>query len=259
MRKAIFFSIPFFLITLAAIGQPNKVLAQAGCQNPNGLIPPNTIPQAGSPITFGVILDNPPTPGQQLTIGWGTWSANCGSGSTIIGTNCFIPTDSSSEVTINPGLNDGTYCAWIFGGCTASPDLNNAQCGRSFQVGSSSGGTPWTPPDERSTFMCRGNPSCEQCILSGNWWTVFGCIPTGQGGFVQTIVNLVTGVAGGIAFLIMLKGAALLMTSQGDPNQIQAGKSSMTKGAAGLLIVVFATVILRIIAADILKLPGFGQ
>lgn len=215
------------------------------------ITPPNNI-NPGASITFQITLQDTPT---------GAYLFTWGKGGSALGQNpCQSPSTSPYNEIIPAGTINtaGVYWAKVYRGCppAAITFLPNAI---SFIVGDSAGDTPMTPPDERSTFMCRGNQECVQCILSGNWWTVVGCIPTGQGGFVQTIVNLITGIAGGISFLIMLKGAALMMTSQGDPHQVEAGKSSMTKGAAGLLIVIFATVILRIMASDILRLPGFGQ
>jgi hypothetical protein len=224
---------------------PVRAQAQSGCV----ITPPNVIPGPGDAINFNISLTEPPN---------GEYLFSWGQGNNELGRNaCRTPANSNYTETIAAGTvaQNGTYWAKVSKGCLAPVLL----CGpTSFQVGNTSGSSPMTPPDQRSTFICKGKPECEQCILAGNWWTVLGCLPIGQGGVAQVLINFITGIAGGIAFLMMLKGAFLLMTSQGDFNRVKAGKSSMTKGAAGLLIVVFATVILRIMAADILKLPGFG-
>ena len=92
----------------------------------------------------------------------------------------------------------------------------------------------------------------------GYTWTVLGCIPTSPGGFVQTILQTIIGVAGGIAFLAFLFGGFTLLTSKGDVEKIMAGKSMVMSSLVGLLLIIFSIFILRLIGYEILKIPGFG-
>jgi len=87
--------------------------------------------------------------------------------------------------------------------------------------------------------------------------TALGCIPYDPGPLVTWIFNLAIFVGGGIAFLIMGVGAFLFITSQGNPEQIQKGKEIMVSAGAGLLFMIFAIFLLRLIGVDILRIPGF--
>ena len=55
----------------------------------------------------------------------------------------------------------------------------------------------------------------------------------------------------------MALGAFKVLTSGGDALQLARGKQTITKAILGILVIVFAVIILRIIGYDILKLPGF--
>jgi len=67
------------------------------------------------------------------------------------------------------------------------------------------------------------------------------------------------GVAGGIAFLMILYGGFTIMMSAGNPEKLNSGKEIITSAISGLLLIVFSAVILRIIGIDILGgFPGFG-
>lgn len=245
----------FFIAVFFAWSSHQAIFAQVtGCT----ITPPNiNIPDKNEPVVFNIKLDGVPQSTDSLQFFWGKGVTELSSN------NCKINPPSLYQETIVGGLpDDGWYWAEIKKDCNdGSPAV---LCGRTpFQIGQVSGESPMMPVDDRSFFICRDNQGnyrqeCVNCITASNWWTVLGCLPTGQASLVQTLVNLITGLAGGISFLMMIKGAFLMMTSQGDTYRLQAGKSSMTKGAAGLVIVLFATVILRTIAADILKLPGFS-
>lgn len=90
-------------------------------------------------------------------------------------------------------------------------------------------------------------------------WTAFGCFSASPQGFIQTLLSFAIGIAGGIAFLMILYGAFVVMTSVGNPERLTSGKEIITSAVAGLLLVVFSAIILRIIGMDILGgLPGFG-
>lgn len=90
-------------------------------------------------------------------------------------------------------------------------------------------------------------------------WTAIGCIPTGAGGFVAWILGPMIGIAGGIAFLLILGGGFSILFSQGNPETIAAGKERITAAVLGLLVIIFSVLILKVIGVDILDLPGFEQ
>ena len=106
---------------------------------------------------------------------------------------------------------------------------------------------------------------CKKCLYdaagneaTGSYYTVFGCLSTKPGEFIKQILKIVFGVSGGIAFISVLAGSAILMTSSGNPERIQLGKDTVTSSIIGILIIIFSVFLLRVIGYDILSIPGFG-
>lgn len=87
--------------------------------------------------------------------------------------------------------------------------------------------------------------------------TALGCVPVQIDKFVMWLLPKMFGVAGGIAFLLMVYGFIVVGTSGGDPKKVQGGQETITSAVTGLLLSIFALFILRLIAVDILKIPGF--
>lgn len=87
-------------------------------------------------------------------------------------------------------------------------------------------------------------------------YTAFGCLPTDLSSFFKQYLFVAgLGFAGTIAFLLILWGGFTIVISQGDPAKIQQGREIIISAIAGLLFIIFAVIILRIIGKDILKLP----
>lgn len=93
------------------------------------------------------------------------------------------------------------------------------------------------------------------CIFPYELDTAIGCISTRPGDFVTRIVSIAVGVAGGIAFLILVYGGFKIVSSRGDPDALEAGRNVITSAIAGLLFILFSVMILRIAGIDILGLP----
>jgi hypothetical protein len=88
--------------------------------------------------------------------------------------------------------------------------------------------------------------------------TAIGCIPfTTESGLFTFILGWAIGIAGGIAFLLIIVAGFLYITSAGDPKKVQAAKELLTAAITGLLFLIFSAFILRVIGVDILGLPGF--
>jgi len=87
--------------------------------------------------------------------------------------------------------------------------------------------------------------------------TAIGCIPTDPSAFVGWVFKLGTFLGGGIAFLLMAWGTFLTMTSAGDPEKLKQGKDIIVSAVSGLLFIIFAVFLLRLIGVDILQIPGF--
>lgn len=91
----------------------------------------------------------------------------------------------------------------------------------------------------------------------GSLATALGCLPYAYQPFVTALLRFLVGISGGIALAVMFTGVFRLMTSAGDAKATQSGRDLFSAGVAGLLLVIFSVTLLRLIAADILKLPGF--
>ncbi len=86
--------------------------------------------------------------------------------------------------------------------------------------------------------------------------TAVGCIRTNPADFIIDLLRFIIGISGGLAFLMMLLGAFQMLTSAGNPETLQAGRERLTSAIIGLLFVIFAVLLLRIIGVDIL---GLGE
>ncbi len=88
--------------------------------------------------------------------------------------------------------------------------------------------------------------------------TALGCVPVKIGPFIQWLLPKFFSIAGGIAFLLMIYGFILMSTSGGDLKKVEGAKETITSAITGLLLSIFALFILRLIAVDILKIPGIN-
>jgi len=123
------------------------------------------------------------------------------------------------------------------------------------------------PENPELRKICESIPSsqasrqiCEDCVEDGDKaYTALGCLSTDIPTFFKE--NLFTfglGLAGGIAFLLMLWGGFNILISQGDAHKIQEGREIIFSAGIGLVFIIFAIVILQIIGRDILGLPFIG-
>jgi len=102
------------------------------------------------------------------------------------------------------------------------------------------------------------DPTCEANGQTGIN-TAIGCIPISDTNlFIGFILRWAIGVGGGIAFLLIVYSAFMIMTSQGNPERLKAGQELLTSAIAGLIMLIFSVFILEVIGVDILKLPEFG-
>lgn len=87
--------------------------------------------------------------------------------------------------------------------------------------------------------------------------TAIGCVHTSPLAFVKDFLGFITAFAGGIAFLMMLAGAFQMVTSAGNPDILNTGRERFTNAVIGLLLVIFAILLMQIIGFGILRIPGF--
>lgn len=90
--------------------------------------------------------------------------------------------------------------------------------------------------------------------------TAIGCIPIGNANdFVAWFLKWAVGIAGGIAFLLIIFSGFQIMTSSNNPQQLQTGRELLTGAVSGLILIVFSAFLLKLIGVDILGIPGLGS
>lgn len=62
-----------------------------------------------------------------------------------------------------------------------------------------------------------------------------------------------------VALLFMIYGGYQILTSRGDPEALEKGKSYILYAIIGLVLAVFGFALLQLIAGDILRIPGFSD
>ena len=104
-----------------------------------------------------------------------------------------------------------------------------------------------------------GATNSDASPLKGNCIdTAIGCIPIEEQGMIEFILKWAIGIAGGIAFILIIIASFQIMTSQGDPKRLQAGKELLSSAIMGLILLIFSVFILRVIGVNILKIPGLS-
>lgn len=89
--------------------------------------------------------------------------------------------------------------------------------------------------------------------------TALGCIDVSGTNFVTKLLSFGIGIAGGIAFLLIIFGGFQILTSAGNPERLNAGKELISSAITGLLLIVFSVFLLKFIGVDLLCVPGFGS
>lgn len=102
----------------------------------------------------------------------------------------------------------------------------------------------------------------------GRFYTGIGCFSTdltegfrsegAASALTRPLLNVLLSFAGGIAFLYLLYGAFLVVTSHGDPEQLRRGRRTLVGAIVGVIFAMSAVFLINLIANGILKIPGFG-
>lgn len=104
---------------------------------------------------------------------------------------------------------------------------------------------------------------------SGKYYTQIGCLGTDIASFTDAnagggvlnflLNNLIFPAVGVLAFGVIIYGAFLLVTAQGDRFKIEQGKRMITSAIVGLIFTFGVVLIVNIIGSDILRIPGFSR
>ncbi len=101
---------------------------------------------------------------------------------------------------------------------------------------------------------------------AGVHYTMIGCVNTGdaftnQGaaaGLVNTLLDLVFKTVGAIAFLYLIYGAFLILTSRADPERLNQGKGVVYGALIGLIFSLMSVFLVNLIGNGVLRIPGFS-
>ncbi len=188
---------------------------------------------------------------------------------------CFVVDSNSDSGQVSlPPQREGTYLLSIreqvdemFGirGCKGSDDQPYIERSVIIAVGGGQLLNDETKIDD--TFIKKDKepdappPPCAGPLVNGKCTavkTAIGDISTEPAGFIGDIFKLLLGISGGIALILIISSGYKFMASQGNPEQVQEARETLTSAIVGLLFIIFSFVILQVIGVDILRIPGFG-
>lgn len=127
--------------------------------------------------------------------------------------------------------------------------------------GTAAPGAPKTTTATGPTTSAKGIPCgiySGSRNYSGGIETAIGCVPTEPKALVEGLLKYGTFAAGGIAFLIMILAALQMITAEGNPESIKGAQEKFYSAIIGLLLIVFAVLLMQVIGVDILGLKGFS-
>lgn len=93
----------------------------------------------------------------------------------------------------------------------------------------------------------------------GQTVTEVGCLPKDPIQFISSFYGIGLGLIGGVALIFIIVGGYTILTSRGNPQQVNVGKSYIFYAVVGLLMAIFGYVFAEVFLVDILNLPGFGH
>jgi len=129
-----------------------------------------------------------------------------------------------------------------------------------------------TDPESNQTLIVDPQTNNPPTPFPGNQYTMLGCLSTqsffgggglteeeGQvGGVVQKLLNIVFSIVGGLAFLSLLYGSFVVLTSQASPDRLIQGKKIIYGAIIGVVFSLSSVFIVNLLASGILKIPGFN-
>lgn len=109
-----------------------------------------------------------------------------------------------------------------------------------------------------------GGFAVQTCGPGGNdVVTGIGCIPTDKEGFTRFFLGYLLGIAGIVAFFLILFAGFQILTSKGNPEKMEGAKQLLTAAIAGAFFIIFSAVILEVLNVDVLGglrgFPGFTR
>ncbi len=87
--------------------------------------------------------------------------------------------------------------------------------------------------------------------------TDFGPLCNDPASLVSSIYQYGLGLIGGVALVFIIYGGYLILSSQGEPDKLNIGRSYIIYSIVGLLLALSGFVFYQIVAQNILGIPGF--
>jgi len=121
-------------------------------------------------------------------------------------------------------------------------------------------------PTTKETLRIDPSTNTGPTPYQGRQYTVIGCIQTDLASFqqegaaasvVQILLNIIFSIVGGIAFLYLIYGSFVVLTSQAEPERLNYGKRLVYGAIIGLIFTLSSVFIVNFLASGILKIPGF--
>ncbi len=100
----------------------------------------------------------------------------------------------------------------------------------------------------------------------GRFYSAIGCITTTLSDFTQPgaaasltrpLLNVLLSIGGAIAFLYLLYGGFLIVTSRGDAEQLNLGRRTIYGAIIGIVFALSSVFLVNLLASGVLKIPGF--
>ena len=277
MRKFLFYSV-FLILLSTLLPRLNVAMAQVYeyCAQGDTGCSAAQVPQPKQQCNTGYIPPCPTGGEDCCTYYSATHSQNCPSSISCI-SSATTPTQATTP-TSPPNTNSSCYTAHQTNSTLCSDsvpcnDTTNYVCqndagaipctGRcvSKSTGTSTGSTTASSSAyDACQFIADSGQqaNCHTCAGTDNGvWTAIGCIKTKPDNLIGIIINFALGIAGGIAFLLILFGGLQIMTSAGNPEQLNAGRELVTSAIIGLILILFSIFLLQFIGVNIIGIPGF--
>ncbi len=154
--------------------------------------------------------------------------------------------ESQKQISINPCMN----------GSPSTPgDTNNSSC--ICIIGPTKAPLGSLLPVCNRIGTAGEQSACTACSKGGGLWTSLGCFSGNISEFIsQKILGTGIGLAGGISLLCIMFAAFQMQTSGGNAEKVKKAQELLTNCITGLMVIIFSTLLLKIIGVDILKIPG---
>jgi len=174
-----------------------------------------------------------------------------------------IPVLSAAEINAQVGsVSDPTKAAALRETLTSRAERQRVDKSRCCQC------TFGTRFYDRSTGACQGelgtagatDPTLvrQRRSFKPGIYTAIGCIGADSESIITRLVRIGLGISGGVALLMILAGAFIFSTSQGDPKKAGEAKELITSAVIGLIFIIFSVTLLQFIGVTVLRIPGFG-